>query len=98
MRTTTELPGPPPPAARLLVGTYVALMALLGATVWLATLDLGRASPYVAFGIAGAKAALVIGIFMEWRAEGPVVRLVGFAAVFWLVVGAALTLADYLTR
>jgi cytochrome c oxidase subunit 4 len=87
------------PSIETLVAVFVALLALLGATVAVAEVDLGGPWNFAAaFAIASVKAALIIWFFMNIRYSTPLSRLVAFAGLFWLAIMFALTFADYLTR
>ncbi|WP_185999030.1 cytochrome C oxidase subunit IV family protein [Novosphingobium aerophilum] len=55
-------------------------------------------TPWIAFGIASAKAALILWFFMELRQEGGLARLAAIAGFVWLAILFTLTAADYLTR
>jgi cytochrome c oxidase subunit 4 len=78
--------------------TWLALMALLVTTVYVAYLPLGSWNVAVSVGIGGFKAVLIVLFFMElWRAEG-LLRLAAAAGLFWLVVMFALTFSDFLSR
>ncbi len=81
-----------------LVAVFVALMALLGATVAVAEIDLGPWNFVAATSIATTKAALIILFFMNVRYSTPLARLIAFSGFFWLVVMFVLTFADYWTR
>ncbi len=87
------------PSIETLVAVFVALMALLGATVAVAEVDLGGSWNFVAAtSIAAIKATLIILFFMNIRYSTPLARLVAFSGFFWLLVMFALTFADYWTR
>jgi cytochrome c oxidase subunit 4 len=86
------------PSSLLLVGVFVALLALLVATVVVWSLDLGNVGTALGLGIAVAKAALILLYFMHLRYETGLVRLVGGAALLWLGICFVLTFADYGTR
>jgi len=81
-----------------LVLVWAALMVLLAITLGAAFLPLGAARPWIAYGIATAKAALILWYFMELRQEGGLVRLAAIAGFVWLAILFTLTAADYLTR
>ncbi|WP_052757490.1 cytochrome C oxidase subunit IV family protein [Sphingobium chungbukense] len=81
-----------------LVLVSAALMLLLAVTVVAAHLPLGPAKPWIAYGIAFAKATLILWFFMEMRSEGATARLAMVAAGVWLLMMLTLTAADYLTR
>jgi len=82
---------------RLLV-VGLGLQVLLAATVAASFLPLGPFKPWVGYGIAVAKAVLVLWFFMEMRKEGGLVRLATVAAFAWLAIMFALTASDYLSR
>jgi cytochrome c oxidase subunit IV len=77
---------------------YVALLALTGATVGAAFMDLGALNNAVALGIALVKATLVALYFMHVRYSTRLVQVVLIAGVFLLVHLFGGTLSDYLTR
>lgn len=80
------------------VVVYVALLALLAATIGIAHLELGGWNPVFNIGIAATKAFLIIWFFMHAREGTGLVRVFAFAALFWLAILFALSLTDYLTR
>ena len=75
-----------------------ALMALLALTLGAAFLPLGPAKPWIGYGIAAAKAALVLVFFMDLRREGGLARLATLAAFAWLAILLSLVAADVATR
>ena len=77
---------------------FVALMILLALSVWVAQLSLGRWNFPVAMGISVAKTALIVLFFMHVLHATPLVRLIAFAGLLWLVIAGVLTFSDYLTR
>lgn len=82
-----------------LIAVFVALMALLGATVAVAEVDLGGPWNFAAgAAIAAVKATLIVLFFMNIRYSGPLSRLTATAGLFWLAILFVLTFADYLTR
>jgi cytochrome c oxidase subunit 4 len=87
------------PSVETLIAVFVALMALLGATVAVAEIDLGGPWNFAAAtAIAATKAVLIVLFFMNIRYSGALARLVAAAGFFWLVILFALTFADYWTR
>lgn len=78
--------------------TFVALMVLTAATVFVANFDLGWANDVVAMGIAVTKALLVLWFFMHLRYSTRVTVLTAVAGFFWLAILIFLTLNDYMTR
>ena len=85
-------------AARIILAAWAALLALLALTVAASFAPLGHALPYVSYGIAIAKTAIVAWIFMELRGRDGLQRIalaVGFA---WVAILLVLLFADTLTR
>ena len=84
------------------VGTYLAvfaaLLVLLGVTVWISVVDLGRWNVFIAMGIAAVKAALVVLYFMQAKRGTWIIQVYAGAAVVWLLIATTITFADYLTR
>jgi len=84
--------------ARIILAAWAALLALLALTVAASFAPLGHALPYVSYGIAIAKTAIVAWIFMELRGRDGLQRIalaVGFA---WVAILLVLLFADTLTR
>ena len=84
-------------AARTLV-VWLALMILLAITAGGAFLPLGPGNVVLAYGVAVAKAGLIVWFFMEMRQENGIARLAAAAAFLWLAILLTLSAADYLTR
>jgi cytochrome c oxidase subunit 4 len=85
-------------SVRMLIGIFVALLALLATTVGLAQLPLGPASTVVSLAIAIVKAGLVVVFFMHLRVAKRTTWLFAGAAIIWLTLLFSLTFADYATR
>jgi cytochrome c oxidase subunit 4 len=83
---------------RILVLVYLALIALLAATIMAVQLDIGLLKPVVNLGIAATKAALILWFFMHLRTRGPLVRLFAFGGFAWLILLLGLGLSDWLSR
>jgi cytochrome c oxidase subunit 4 len=83
---------------RRLAIVYLALLALLSATMLATWIGLGRLGPFVSLGIAVAKASLVFWFFMELRQAAGLVRLFAVAGVFWILLMFSLGMGDWLTR
>lgn len=77
---------------------FSALLVLTVVTWQIAYIDLGAWNTVVALIIAVCKAALVATFFMHLRWGSSVMRLVLFAAVFWLSILITLTIGDIFTR
>ncbi|OQA41958.1 MAG: hypothetical protein BWY52_02387 [Chloroflexi bacterium ADurb.Bin325] len=77
---------------------FVALLALVGATVGVALIDLGPFGPIVALLIAGVKAGLIMVFFMHIRKTTKVAWIFVALGLLWLFIMLSLTMADYLTR
>jgi cytochrome c oxidase subunit 4 len=81
-----------------LLPTWLALIALLGATIFASTLPIGPWRQVINLNIAGAKAALILWTFMKLRVETVLVRLMFGASGVLLVVLASMLTADYHLR
>ena len=77
---------------------FFSLLILTLLTWQVAYIDLGRWNTVVALSIAICKASLVGAFFMHLRWSASMVRLVVFAAVFWLAIMMTLTVGDFFTR
>jgi cytochrome c oxidase subunit 4 len=77
---------------------FGSLLVLTLLTWQIAYVDLGQWNTVVALAIAVGKASLVAVFFMHLRWSGSMMRIVVFAAVFWLAIMISLTLGDVLTR
>ena len=77
---------------------FIALMALLWATIAAASINLGAFNTPVALAIAGIKASLVILFFMQVRYGSNLVKIFAVAGFFWLLILFLFTMADYVTR
>lgn len=80
------------------LATFLALMALLAATVIIAHLPLGPWGTAVALGIATAKVTAIALIFMHLLDASPLIRFVALTGLFFLAMLLGLTSSDYLTR
>jgi cytochrome c oxidase subunit 4 len=81
-----------------IAGICLALLLLLGLTIGLAFLPLGRWNLVAAMAIATAKLILIALYFMHLRYSGRTFWVFAGAGFFWLVVLIGLSLSDYLTR
>lgn len=77
---------------------FVSLLILTLLTWRIAYIDLGPWNTVVALLIAVCKAGLVATFFMHLRWSASVMRLVLFAAIFWLAILITLTVGDVLSR
>jgi cytochrome c oxidase subunit 4 len=84
------------PTTYLLV--FVTLLALTFATLFAASVPLGRWHTAVALAIAACKALLVILFFMHVLHGGRMTGLVIVGALAWFAILMILTLTDYRTR
>jgi cytochrome c oxidase subunit 4 len=72
---------------RRLAVVLTLLLLLLATTIACAILlPTGPVKPYIAIGIAFAKAALIYWFFMRLRAETGLVRLFALAALLWVFI------------
>jgi cytochrome c oxidase subunit 4 len=85
-------------AVRTILFAWVALLALLALTVGASFAPLGRALPFVSFGIAIAKAGIVAWLFMELRVRDGLQRIAVATGFVWLTILFVLLFADTLTR
>jgi cytochrome c oxidase subunit 4 len=83
---------------RILVVSWIGLLALLALTASAAYLPLGTANTVIAMTIAAAKATIVATFFMELRERHTLTIPFAGAGFFWLAIMLWLALADYLTR
>ncbi len=77
---------------------FVALLALTGATVWVASVDLGPLNTVVALSIAVFKGLLVVLYFMHVRYSSRLVWVFAGAGFFWLIILIGLTMSDMISR
>ncbi|MGG5823576.1 cytochrome C oxidase subunit IV family protein [Falsiroseomonas sp. HW251] len=80
------------------IPVWLALMALLGITVFGAYQPVGTFNLLLALGIAVAKIALVALFFMRLREPDPLLRLAAGAAGLWILFLFSLSFVDLLTR
>ncbi len=85
----------PPRAVAL---SWLALLALLGTTVFLAYQPLGSFNTVVALLIATAKALIVAAVFMELRERSGLMIAFAAAGFFWLGILIWLSGTDFVTR
>lgn len=83
---------------KLYAFVFITLLILTGVTWQIAYIDLGRWNTVVALVIAVGKASLVGAFFMHLRWSASTVRLVLFAAAFWLAIMITLTIGDFFSR
>ena len=77
---------------------FVALMVLLGLTVGVAFLDLGRFNLAAAMAIAVLKAVLIIMFFMHVKYASRLTWVFAVAGFFWLAIMLIFTMTDYVSR
>jgi len=77
---------------------WLALMALLSATIGASYVFTGAPSAVVSLGIAAVKAALVFWFFMQLGDEKGLIRLFAVGAIVWLGILVAFTVLDYAAR
>ncbi|TAM82836.1 MAG: hypothetical protein EPN47_09350 [Acidobacteria bacterium] len=83
---------------KLYFTVFITLLVLTLVTWRIAYIDLGRWNTVVALAIAIGKATLVGTFFMHLRWSASTVRLVLFAAIFWLAIMITLTAGDFFSR
>ena len=79
---------------KMLAAVLAALLVLTVATVAVAQVDLGNLNLYVALGIAGTKATLVLLYFMHLRYDRPFYLIVFLGCVGFVVLFLSLVLTD----
>jgi cytochrome c oxidase subunit 4 len=77
---------------------YLALVALLIATVLAGAIDLGWFNLFIAMTIAVVKAVMVVLWFMHVKYSGKLVWVFSAAAFLWLGILLVLTFSDYVSR
>ena len=86
-------------SSKLYYAIWITLLVLTVVTALVATVDLGPFNTIVALVIATFKALLVVLFFMHVRyASEKLTKTVIVAAIFWLLLLLALSMADYTTR
>jgi cytochrome c oxidase subunit IV len=80
------------------VGVFLALMVFTVLTVVVAAFDLGALNTVVALLVAGAKAFMVMYIFMELRHAPPLTRLSAMSGIVFLAIMLIMIGQDYAAR
>ena len=81
-----------------ILAAWVALLALMFASLGSAYLPLGPWNAVIGLAVAALKSAIVLCCFMRLTQGGPLPRLVAAAGVFMLALLAGLSSVDYATR
>ena len=87
-----------PPSVRAYVGAWVALLVLLALSCGSAYVHLGIMNSIANYGIAVAKAAVVILVFMHIGRGTPVIRVVAATALLALTLLVVLSSTDFIVR
>lgn len=77
---------------------FFSLLVLTLLTWQIAYINLGKWNTVVALVIAVCKASLVGAFFMHLKWSASMIRMVIFAAVFWLAIMITLTVGDFFSR
>jgi cytochrome c oxidase subunit 4 len=77
---------------------WLALLVLLGITLVLAYVPLGRASVGLHLAIAAIQIALLWSFFMNLRTASTLVRITAASGILWLIFMFTLTFSDYMSR
>ena len=86
-------------SSKLYYGIWITLLVLTVVTALVARVDLGPFNTIVALVIATFKALLVVLFFMHVKyTSEKLTKTVIVAAIFWLLLLLALSMADYTTR
>jgi cytochrome c oxidase subunit IV len=83
---------------RILVVSWLGLLALLGLTVLAAYQPLGPFNTAVALAIALGKSLIVLAVFVELRERNALTIAFAAAGFFWLAILLWLALGDFTTR
>jgi cytochrome c oxidase subunit 4 len=81
-----------------IAGVCAILLALLALTIWLAYIPLGPWNLVLALAIATIKLVLIALYFMHLKYGFRTMWVFAAAGFFWLMILAALSLSDFLTR
>lgn len=81
-----------------LVGTWVALLLLTGATVAFAHVDLGAWNLVIALALALAKATLLALVYMDLREVEPAPRAYAVGGIAWATVLLVLVALEVVAR
>ena len=77
---------------------WLALLVLLGISVGSAYIPLGVGNGLINYGVAAAKAALVLIFFMHLDRSRALILLAALSGMFWLLFLFSLSFGDYFTR
>ncbi|HEX3938579.1 MAG TPA: Caa(3)-type oxidase subunit IV [Xanthobacteraceae bacterium] len=77
---------------------WLALIVLFGISFGVAYLPLGGANLAAHLAIAAVMIVLLVTFLMDMRNATAIVRLIGGAGLFWLILMFSLTFNDYLSR
>ena len=83
---------------RTCITVWLALIVLLAITCGSAFLPLGRFNVVVNFGVALAKALLVVLVFMRLLSGTMMIRIVALIGIFTLAILVCLSLTDFAVR
>lgn len=83
---------------RAAVFAWAGLAALLALTVALALVPMGQGNLLASFGIALAKAAIILLVYMKLWHGSVLNRFAAAILCLWLAILVGLTFVDYLTR
>jgi cytochrome c oxidase subunit IV len=78
--------------------SYVALLALLGVSIYAAQWPLGLPRIGLHLGLGGTMALIVVAVFMQLRRTPALARLFAYAGVLWLGILFGLMSLDYVYR
>lgn len=84
--------------AKAYFGVYLILMALLGVTIGVSTINLGAYNLFAALMVSVIKTVFILLIFMHVRHSKKIVAVFVAAGFLWIAIASVLLLTDYLTR
>jgi cytochrome c oxidase subunit 4 len=85
-------------SSKTYLAIFFVLMALLGATVAVAYINLGVWNLPVAMAISIIKGGLIVLFFMHVRYGSNLAKVFAGAGFFWLLILLSLAMSDYATR
>ncbi|WP_437201402.1 cytochrome C oxidase subunit IV family protein [Planctomicrobium sp. SH664] len=90
--------GDPHHHLRAYYAVFAALILLVGVTIGVSMIPMGKLAAVIALAIATFKAVLIVLIFMHVKDEMPLIQVFAFGGFFWLVFLFMFVFSDYATR
>ena len=83
---------------RVYLANFIALMILLGITIGVAYIDLGRLNLPIAMTVSIAKTLLIILFFMHVKYQSRLIKMTIASGFFMFIALIVMTLSDYISR